>query len=193
MWLGRLFLTSLLMLQAAPPQESLTEKQVGRAIARAEKETDPAVCVNRNGPEEFSVCFQGPEQRISLAASLAKQARGRLRPEDVSLDVKAKTWTVVVRPNRPGLVNGRPVHAPLAEEVMVQVRGRPEVSRRSLSTTRMPVSWDNAVGVELKGQGLTATLDPARLPPADLDVVVTAEGGEERRYVLSQVARARIR
>ena len=193
MWIGRLFLATLLLVHAGQIQESLTDQQVARAIARADRLADPTVCVGRNVPEEFSVCIQGPEQRVSLAAALAKQARSRLRPADVSADLKARTWTIVVRPNRPGLVNGRPVRTPLAEDLTLQVRGRPEVSLGLLNTVRVPVSWDNAVGVELKGQGLTATLDASGLPTGDLDVVVIAEGGEQRRYVLSQSARARIR
>jgi hypothetical protein len=62
-----------------------------------------------------------------------------------------------------------------------------------LNAAPIPVAWDNAVGVTLKGQGLTATFDPSTLPAGDLDVVIIVEGGTERRYLLSQSARARIR
>ena len=193
MWLNRLFVAGLLVASAAPLQGSLTDQQVARAIDRADKLTDPYVCVGRTAAAEFSVCIQGPEQRIGLAAALAKRAHRRFRPADASADLKAQTWTIVVRPNQPALVDGRPVRAPLAEDLTLQLRGHAEQSVRPLNVARTQVAWDNAVGVTLKGGGLTATFDASTLPAGDLDVVIIAEGDSERRYVLSQSARAQIR
>jgi hypothetical protein len=193
MWLNRLFVAGLLAASAAPLQGSLTDQQVARAIDRANRLTDPYVCVGRAAAAEFSVCIQGPEQRIGLAAALAKRSHRRFRPADVSADLKASTWTIVVRPNQPALVDGRSVRTPLAEDLTLQFRGRAGLSVRPLSAAPFPVAWDNAVGVTLKGQGLTATFDPSTLPAGDLDVVVIADGGTERRYLVSQSARAQIR
>ena len=193
MWLNRLLVAGLLVASAAPRQGSLTDQQVARAIERADKLKDPYVCVGRTAAAEFSVCIQGPEQRIGLAAALAKRAHRRFRPAEASDDLKALTWTVVVRPNQPALVDGRSVRTPFAEELTLQSRGRVEVSVRPLTAARIPVTWDNAVGVTLKGQGLTASFDASTLPAGDLDVVITTEGGTERRYGLSRSARAQIR
>lgn len=193
MWLNRLLVAGLLVASAAPLQGSLTDQQVARAIDRADRLTDPSVCVGRTAAAEFSVCIQGPEQRIGLAAALAKRAHRRFRPADASADLKALTWTIVVRPNQPALVDGRSVRTPLAEDLTLQSRGRVELSVRPLKAAPIPVAWDNAVGVTLKGQGLTATFDPSTLPAGDLDVIIIVEGGTERRYLLSQSARARIR
>jgi hypothetical protein len=193
MWLNRLLVAGLLVANAAPLQGSLTDQQVARAIDRADRLTDPYVCVGRTAAAEFSVCIQGPEQRIALAAALAKRAHRRFRPGDASADLKALTWTIVVRPNQPALVDGRSVRTPLAEDLTLQSRGRVELSVRPLNAAPIPVAWDNAVGVTLKGQGLTATFDRSTLPAGDLDVVIIAEGGTERRYLLSQSARAQIR
>jgi hypothetical protein len=195
MWFNRLLFTALglFLANAAPLQGPLTDQQVARAIARADKLTDPYVCVGRSVAAEFSVCIQGPEQRIGLAAALAKQARRRFRPADASADLRAQTWTIVVRPNQPALVDGRPVHTPPAEDLRLQLRGHPETAVRPLNAARIPVAWDNAVGVTLKGQGLMATLDASTLPAGDLDMVVIAEGRTERLYVLSESARAQIR
>jgi hypothetical protein len=193
MCLNRLLVAGLLVASAAPLQGSLTDQQVARAIDRADRLTDPSVCVGRTAAAEFSVCIQGPEQRIGLAAALAKRAHRRFRPADASADLKALTWTIVVRPNQPALVDGRSVRTPLAEDLTLQSRGRVELSVRPLKAAPIPVAWDNAVGVTLKGQGLTATFDPSTLPAGDLDVIIIVEGGTERRYLLSQSARARIR
>jgi hypothetical protein len=193
MWLNRLLAAGLLAANAAPLQGSLTDQQVARAIDRADRLTDPYVCVGRTAAAEFSVCIQGPEQRISLAAAVAKRAHRHFRPADASGDLKALTWTIVVRPNQPALVDGRSVRTPLAEDLTLQFRGRVELSVRPLNAARIPVTWDNAVGVTLKGQGLTATFDASTLPAGDVDVVIIAEGGTERRYGLSQSARAQIR
>jgi hypothetical protein len=103
------------------------------------------------------------------------------------------TWTVVVRPTRPALVDGRPVRTPFAEDLTIKSSEQPEQLVRLRTLARVSVAWDNAVGVELKGQGLTATLDPSELPGSDLDVIVTSAEGSEHRYVLSQPSRDRIR
>jgi hypothetical protein len=193
MWLNRLFVAGLLVASAAPIQGSLTDQQVARAIDRADRLTDPYVCVGSTAAAEFSVCLQGPEQRIGLAAAVAKRAHRRFRPADASADLKARTWTIVVRPNQPALVDGRPVRTPLAEDLTLQLRGHSESPVRPLNAARFQVAWDNAVGVTLKGRGLTATFDASMLPAGDLDVVIIAEGDTERRYVLSRSARAQIR
>jgi hypothetical protein len=193
MWLNQLFVAGLLLASAALIQGSLTDQQIARAIDRADRLTDPYVCVGLTRPAEFSVCIQGPQQRIGLAAALAKRAHRPFRPADASADLKARTWTIVVRPNQPALVDGRSVRTPLAEDLTLQLRGHAEVSVRSLNTAQIQVVWDNAVGMTLKGQGLTATFDASMLPAGDLDVVIAAEGGNERRYPLSRSARARIR
>jgi hypothetical protein len=193
MWLNRLLVAGLLVANAAPRQGSLTDPQVARAIDRANRLTEPYVCIGRTAAAEFSVCIQGPEQRIGLAAAVAKRAHRRFGPADASADLKALTWTIVVRPNQPALVDGRSVRTPLAEDLTLQFRGRVELSVRPLNAARIPVTWDNAVGVTLKGQGLTATFDASTLPAGELDVVIMAEGGTERRYALSRSARAQIR
>ncbi len=76
---------------------------------------------------------------------------------------------------------------------MLQVRGHPDLSVRPLNAATVPVAWDNAVGVVVKGQGLRATLDASTLPPGDLDVVIVEDVGTERRYLLAQAARSQIR
>jgi hypothetical protein len=182
---------ALLAVAQAPP-EVLTDQEVARAIARADRLPEQSVCVGRAAAGHYNVCFQGPEQRIGAAATLAKESRTRLRPADVSVDMKARTWTVVVRPNRPALVDGRPVRTPFAEDLTIKSIEQPEKSMRPRNLSRVAVTWDNAVGVELKGQGLTATIEPSELPGSDLDVIVTAAGGSEHRYVLSQASRDRI-
>jgi len=193
MWLNRLFIAGLLVANAAPLQGSLTDQQVTRAIARADKLTDPSVCIGRTVAGEFDVCIQGPEQRIALTAALAKQAHRRFRLEDVSADLRADTWTLVVRPNQPALVDGRSVRTPLAKDLALQVQGHPELSVQPISARRVPIAWDNAIGVTLKGQGLAATFDVSTLPAGDVDVVIIAENASEHSYALTQAARARIR
>lgn len=193
MWLTWLLIGGLLVAQPVTLQGRLTDEQVARAIARADKLRDPYVCIGRTAAGEFTVCLQGPEQRIGLEVALTKQAHRRLLVADVSAEVRAQTWTMVVRPNQPALVDGRPVRTPLAEDLRLQLRGHPEVSVRPLTATQVPVAWDNAIGVTLNGQGLTATFDAPTLPAGDLDVVITVEGAIDRRYVLSQSARAQIR
>lgn len=193
MWLNRVVVASLLVANAAPLQGPLTDQQVARAIDRADKLTNPYVCVGRAVAPEFLVCIQGPEQRVGLAAAVAKQAHRRLRPADVPADARAQTWTIVVRPSQPALVDGRPVRTPLAEDLTLQVHGHSEVLVRPVNAARTTVTWDNAIGVALKGQGLTATFDASMLPPGDLDVVIVEDGGTERRYLLAQSARGQIR
>jgi hypothetical protein len=191
MWLNRLFVIGLLAAYAAPLQSTLSDQQVDRAIARADKLTDRNVCVGQTKAGEFSVCLQGPEQRIGVVATLAKQAHRRFRLADVTADLKAQTWTVVVRPGEPALIDGRPVRSPLAQDLSLELRGHPEVSLPHLNAVPVPVSWDNAIGVSLKGQGLRTTIDPSTLPGGDLDVVIITDG-DQRRYVLSQSSRAKI-
>jgi hypothetical protein len=186
------FLAAGLLVVAQVPPEVLTDQQVARAIARADRLPEQSVCVGRAAAGQYNVCFQGPEQRIGVAATLAKESRTRLRPADVSVDMKAMTWTVVVRPNRPALVDGRPVRTPFAQDLTIKSSEQPEQSVRLRNLARVSVAWDNAVGVELKGQGLTATIDPSELPGSDLDVIVTSAEGSEHRYVLSQGSRDRI-
>src|SRR5262249_26663542 len=160
MWLMWLVAVSLLGASQSDVQEPLTDKQVARVIDRADKLRDPYVCVGRPVAPEFLVCIQGPEQRVALAAVVAKQAHRRLRPADVPADARSRTWSIVVRPSQPALVDGHPVHTALAEGLTLQVRGHPELSLRPLSVVPVPVSWDNAIGVTLAGQGLSATFDP---------------------------------
>lgn len=191
MWLNRLFVVGLFAANAAPLQGTLSNQQVDRAIARADRLTDRYVCVGRTKAGEFSVCLQGPEQRIGVVATLAKQAHRHFRPANVTADLKAQTWTVVVRPGEPALIDGRPVRTPLAENLTLELRGHPEVSLPPLNALQVPVSWDNAVGVSLKGQGLRATIDPSTLPGGDLDVIIITDG-DQRRYLLSQSSRAQI-
>jgi hypothetical protein len=171
----------------------LSPREVSEAIGRARKATTPPVCLGRNVAGDFLVCIQGPEQRIEAAAVLAKQTHRRFRAEDVPDDMKARTWFVVVRPIQPGLVDGRPVRTPEAESLRVLPRQPQATPITLLNVTRVPYSWDNAVGVTLRSQGLTALLDPTMLPPGSLEFVVTTEGGPERRYVLSESNRAQIR
>jgi hypothetical protein len=57
----------------------LDDKEVARAIDQANRLTDPTVCIGTNAAGEFSVCIQGPEQRIGAAALMAKRTRRRLR------------------------------------------------------------------------------------------------------------------
>jgi hypothetical protein len=170
----------------------LTDQQVGRAIARSDKLTDRYVCIGSDAAGEFSVCVQGPEQRIGVAAMAAKQAHRRLRPEDIPAAVRAQSWTVVIRPNPPALVDGRPVRAPLAESVTLQSRDQPDTAVKPVNSARFPVAWNNALGVTLTGQGLTATFETPALSEHDLQIVVGAEGGLERRYILSEGHRLRI-
>jgi hypothetical protein len=63
---------------------------------------------------------------------------------------------------------------------------------KPVNTARVPVAWNNALGVTLTGQGLTATFEPPNPPEHDLQIVVGAEGGLERRYLLSAGAHQRI-
>jgi hypothetical protein len=193
MWLNRHVVASLLAANASLSQGPLTDQQVARVIDRAAKLTDPDVCVGRATAPEFLICIQGPEQRVAVAAAAAKQTHQRLRPADVPTEARAQTWTIVVRPSQPALIDGRPVRTPLAEDLTLRAQGQPELLVRPLRAARFPVAWNNAIGVVLKGQGLTATFDASTLPPGDLDVVIVEEGGTERRYLLARSARARIR
>jgi hypothetical protein len=170
----------------------LTDKEVARAIARGERLPDNSVCVGSDAPGEFNVCVQGPEQRIALAAAVARQAKRRLRPEEVPAEWRTASWTVVIRPNPPGLVDGRPVRAPRADAVRLQSRDHPDTATSPIKTEPVPMSWKNAVGVTLTGQGLTATFDTRNVPEHDLEIVVTGAGGLERRYMLSEAARQQI-
>ena len=192
MWLTWLFVAGLAAAGGAPLQRSLTD-QVESALGSVERPTDPGVCVGRMVPGEFSVCIQGPEQRIALAAAVAKQARRRLRSAYVSAELKAREWSVVVRPNAPALVDGRPVRTPLAQEVSVQVHDHPEQAVLPLKTVPLPVEWGNAIGVTLKGQGLTAMFHIPMLPEGDLDIVIVTAGRTERRYAVPRSTRAQIR
>jgi hypothetical protein len=193
MWLTPFVFASLLAIAEAPLQGSLTDQEVARAIARAGKLAERDVCVGRPAAGEFSVCVQGPEQRIASVAVLARQAHRRLRSGDVSAELKALTWTIDVRPNQPALVDGRPVRTPLAEALTLHLRGHQETPIQPVAAEPIPVTWDNAIGRTLTGQGLTATFDPSTLPAGDLDVVVVAAGGSERRYVLTRLARSQVR
>jgi hypothetical protein len=80
----------------------------------------------------------------------------------------------------------------LAEDLTVQSVGHPELSVKPLTVAALPVSWDNAIGVALKGQGLTATVDPSKLPPGDLEIVVVEDTGTTRRYQLTESMRVQI-
>ena len=192
MWLTRLAVVGVLVATQAPGQEPLTDQQVGRVIDRADKMKDTSVCVGRAAPPDFSICLQGPEQRIVGATAIAKQEHHRLRPADVPADVRAHTWSIIVRPGKPALVNGRPVRSALAENLTVQVSGHPELSVRPVDVAPLAVTWGNAVGVALKGQGLTATVDASTLPPGDLDIVIVEDSGTARRYGLAQAMRMQI-
>jgi hypothetical protein len=170
----------------------LTDQQVARAISRGDKLPDRYVCIGSDAAGEFSVCVQGPEQRIGVAAMAARQAHRRLHPEDIPASVRAQSWTVVIRPNPPALIDGRPVRAPLAEDVTLQGRDQTGTAMKPVNTARLPVTWNNALGVTLTGQGLTATFETPALSEHDLEIVVGAEGGLERRYILSEGLRQRI-
>jgi hypothetical protein len=187
-----LLLALVLWVIPASARSQLTDQQVARAIARGERLPDQSVCIGSDAAGGFSVCVQGPEQRIALEAAVARQAHRRLRPEDVSADVRMESWTVVVRPSPPALVDGRPVRAPRADAVTLQSRDNPGTAMKPVKTTPIPMSWKNAVGVTLSSQGLTATFETSNLPEHDLEVVVTGDGGLERRYALSEGARQQI-
>jgi len=192
MWLNRLVVGGFLLAYAIPAQGPLTDQQVARAIDRAGKETDPYACVGRATVPDFRICLQGPEQRIISVATKAKELRRRLRPTDVPAEVKAQTWTIVVHPSQPALVNGRPMRSALVQDLTMQGAGHPELSVKPLTVAPLPVTWDNAIGVALKGQGLTATVDPSMLPPGDLEIVVVEDTGTTRRYQLTESVRAQI-
>jgi hypothetical protein len=192
MWLNRLVVSGFLLAYAVPGQAPLTDQQVARAIDRAGKEADPYACVGRATVPDFRICLQGPEQRTVSVAIKAKELHRRLRAADVPADVRAYTWTIVVHPSQPALVNGRPVRSALAQDLTIQGAGHPELSVKPLTVAPLPVSWDNAIGVALKGQGLTATIDPSLLPPGDLEIVVVEDTGTARRYQLTESARAQV-
>jgi hypothetical protein len=189
---GSLLVVLVLAGIPASAQKQLTDQQVSRAIARGEKQPDTSVCIGSDAAGEFSVCVQGPEQRIALAAAVAKQAHSRLRPEEVPGDWRTPSWTVVIRPNPPGLVDGRPVRAPRVEKAMLQSPDQPGTAMNPIKTAPIPMSWKNGVGLTVTGQGLTATFGTAGLPEHDLEVVVTGDGGLERRYILRDAARQQI-
>jgi hypothetical protein len=176
----------------APGQEPLTDQQVARVIGRADKMKDSSICIGRAAAPDFRICLQGPEQRIVLATAIAKQEHHRLQPADVPAEVRAHTWSIIARPGQPALVNGRPVRTALAENLTVQVPGHPELSVKALDVAPLAVSWGNAVGVAVKGQGLTASVDASTLPPGDLDIVIVEDSGTARRYGLAQSVRAQI-
>src|SRR5262245_24148416 len=73
--------------EGGQPLAQLTDKEVSQAIDKGPKEKVPSVCVGKPVPGEFTVCFQGPEQRIGVAASMAKQAQRKLRPADIASDM----------------------------------------------------------------------------------------------------------
>jgi len=187
-----LLLALVLWTIPASAWSQLTDQQVARAIARGERLPDSSLCIGSNVAGEFSVCVQGPEQRIALEAAVAKQAHRRLRPEDVPADVRTPSWTVVIRPNPPALVDGRPVRAPHADDVTLQSRDNPATAMKPVKTVPIPMAWKNAVGLTLTSQGLTATFETDNLPEHDLEIVVTGDGGLERRYILSEGARQQI-
>jgi hypothetical protein len=191
-WLNRLVVVGVLVLTAAPGQGPLTDQQVARVIDRADKVKDTSVCVGRSAAPDFRICLQGPEQRIVVATAIAKQEHHRLRPADVPAEVRAHTWSIIVRPGQPALVAGQPVRSALAENLTVQVPGRPELSVRAMDVAPLAVTWGNAVGATLKGQGLTASVDASTLPPGDLDIVIVEDSGTARRYGLAQSLRAQI-
>jgi hypothetical protein len=181
-------------LAAATADTQMSAREVSQAIARAGKAASPPVCVGRSVAGDFMVCIQGPEQRIEAAALLAKQNHRRFKAEDVPDEMKARTWFVIVRPNQPGLVDGRPVRTPEAESLQVLPANQPEATPIApLNVMRVPYSWDNAVGVTLRSQGLTALIDSTILPSGSLEFVVRTESGPERRYVLSETDRAHVR
>jgi hypothetical protein len=182
----------LFVASAVPSDGSLTDREVARAIDRAGKVTDPYVCVGRSVVPDFRICLQGPELRIAVAARLAKELHRHLRPPEVPVDMRAHTWTIVVHPSQPALVNGQPVRSALAEDLSLQLAGHPELLVRPLTIAPLAVTWDNAVGIALKGQGLTATVDSSMLPPGDLEINVVEDTGTTRRYMLAESMRAQI-
>jgi len=191
-WLNRLVVVGVLVATAAQGQEPLTDQQVARVIDRAAKMKDSSICVGRAAAPDFSICLQGPEQRVVVATAIAKQEHHRLRPADVPADVRAHTWSIIVRPGKPALLNGQPVRSAFAQNLMVQVPGHPELSARPLDVAPLAVTWGNAVGVTVKGQGLTATVDASTLAPGDLEIVIIEDSGTSRRYGLAQSARSQI-
>jgi hypothetical protein len=193
--LARILLLLALVLRVHPAaaQTQLTDQQVARAIARGDRLADPYVCIGSNASGEFSVCVQGPEQRIGVAAAVAKRAHRRLRPADVPAAMRTQLWTIVIRPNPPAFVDGRPVRASRAEHVTVQARNQPGTAIEPADIATIPVAWNNAVGVTLTGQGLTATFVAANLPDHDLEIIVAGDEGPEHRYILSEGARQQIR
>ena len=179
---------------AQVPAAALTDKEVSQAIDKASKQQVTSVCVGKAVPGEFTICFQGPEQRIWVATTMAKQAKRKLRSADIADDLKSRTWLVVVRPNRPGLVEGQPTRTPSPEEVSLNRPGQAQTgSIKPLSVSRVTFEWDNARGVTLRGEGLSATFDPAPLPLGDVEVMVSIEGSGERRYILSDAERSQVR
>jgi len=179
--------------ESGQPLPQLTDKEVSQAIDKGPKEKVPSVCVGKAVPGEFTVCFQGPEQRIGLAASMAKQAQRKLRPADIASDMKARTWLVVVRPNAPGLVEGQPIRTPIPDQVSLSPGQSKTESIKPLNVSRVTFEWDNARGVKLRGEGLSATFDPASLPLGAIEIVVSLEGSGERRYVLSDAERSQVK
>jgi hypothetical protein len=196
MWLtvlSGLLSAALAAAGAAPIQRMLTD-QVGNALGvAAERPTDPGTCIGRATAGEFSVCLQGPEQRIAMASAAAKQAHRRLRSAYVSEEMKAQEWSVIARPNAPALIDGRGVKAPVGEQISVQLHEHPDQRVEPLKMEPMPVEWGNAIGVTVKGQGVTARFHMPMLPEGDLDIVIQVAGGGERRYPISRALRAQIR
>jgi hypothetical protein len=179
---------------AQVPAAALSDKEVSQAIDKGPKQQVTSVCVGKAVPGEFTICFQGPEQRIWVAATSAKQAQRKLRPADIADDLRIRTWLVVVRPNRPGLVEGQPTRTPSPEEVSLNRVGQAQTgSIKPLRVSRVTFEWDNARGVTLRGEGLSATFDPAPLPLGDVEVMVSIEGSGERRYVLTDAERSQVR
>jgi hypothetical protein len=158
-WIVSIYATGVLLTVAALSAGQLSEKDVRRAIGRAEKLVDPTVCLGSSAPGEFTVCLQGPEQRIAVAAALAKQARRDFRAEDVSDEFKAPTWVIYVRPNAPALVDGQSVRTSPANDLRLQSHDASDIPAvRPGRVTPTAYTWDNAVGVGVTGQGLTATV-----------------------------------
>ena len=171
----------------------LSDKDVSRAISRAEK-MSRSLCLGDMRPGQFNVCVQGPAQRIATAAHTAKLAERSLKASAVPDEMKALTWTVFALPNQPALVAGKFVRTPSAKTIQLRLGDAPDASLIDpVNATRSTYSWDNSVGARLTSMGITAVFDAGMLDPGAIDILITTEDGTELHYPLAPAAREQIR
>lgn len=170
----------------------VSEADIDAAIAAGHTTRELRVVVDA-GTGGFRLALTGPLQRVALAVQEAATKYLPFARADVAADLITPTLLVLASPNPPAYIG--PVmgwrRTPIPTHVVLRARDGGQAVQ-PIAVRHFPVSWNNAAGGTLTGDGLAAEFPLASLPAAAFAVMVVHPDGEQR-YTIDGKKRAQIR